>query len=192
MVTLTITITLLEYTSRFQELLLWNSLSACTDKARQNQHWQGNEGRKGWVRETGAVPEMSLTLTTLTEKSGPESSCTTARCGHDHKTQVRTRPCGRWKHWEWGPQRLNQGSNFPCWISKAVVVTDFLCDSYKNGPQNSYTEPQETAILLSHQPRVNSVAIWLSRGQWVLWSAGSKLLKLDMKGWPGPRYWCSH
>lgn len=116
---------------------LKQSVSACTDRPGQNQHWHGNKGRRKWERDGSCARET----TTLTEKSGPESSCTTACCGHDHKTQVRTRPCGRWKHREWGPQHLNQGPNFPCWTSKPVVVTGFLRDSYKNGPQNSYTNP---------------------------------------------------
>lgn len=136
---------------------LKQSVSICTDKPGQNQHWHDNEGRRGC--EGGSAQRDNDT----NREKRPESSCTTACCGHDHKTQARTRPCGRWEHRAWGPQCLNQGSNFPCWTSKVVVVTDFLCDSYKNGPQNSDTEPQETAILLSHQPPVSSAAIWLSR-----------------------------
>lgn len=51
-------------------------------------------------------------------------------------------PVADGKHREWGHWHLNGGPDFPCWTSRLVVVTDCLRDSYKDGPRNSYTEPQ--------------------------------------------------
>lgn len=56
MVTVTVTLTLLEYTSSLQEFAaLKQSVSACTDRPGQKQHWHGNEGRRGCERDRSST-----------------------------------------------------------------------------------------------------------------------------------------
>lgn len=70
MVTLTVPLTLLEYTSRLQELWLWNSLSAHA-QINQDKANTGPETREGEdARETGAVYRKAMMA--LTEKRARE------------------------------------------------------------------------------------------------------------------------
>lgn len=106
MVTVTVTLTLLEYTSSLQELLLWNSLSvhAQIDQDKTNTGTVTREGEN--EREMGAVPERRRHQQRKAHAQRLAVGTTTRhRLGLDLVAD--------------GPQHLNQGPNFPCWTRKA-------------------------------------------------------------------------